>query len=906
MEDDMPEEHDDMPEMASDLQKIGAALASAAYGATPQLSDEQCSVLARTQVSDLLDAILPNLRIGRMLLPGQLGAIAQAWVSACRRGFQDPATVERITDALASENPSEQIRQIIRNDPRLTDSERDEIISIFDEYSNDSRPVEAPRVGPKASLHDRAYLKSIVVEGFRGIGKAASLPFDVGPGITIVYGLNGSGKSSFAEALDVLFAGDTGRFADRGREWRDAWFNVHNGERGRVKATFVGGNATPESTLTRSWTRKQFLEAQDDDSRFHETPDEDLKALGWTDAINEFRPILGYAEFGPLFDEDRIDDASESKTQLAQHLGQRVGIDDALPDHASKISSSRRWRGGNRPLQEELGAWDWIHDHGLVFRKGDSVASRWLGSVVPAGADGTFNDTIPFPRGWDWQAIVKLLDLAHTPGWRKTIRAHWRRIPRRPIEHDRQANRFSLRAFGVVLLRSARNWVPSSWQRRWRRRRWRGQLRRPVAERLPGWMPRLHVSFSIPDRREREQLVDKLRILAGEYRATDSKRLGISRSRSRAGKPRPSSRARVYAEMLGDASYGGPLETFSKRVGEMWEELRPGPAITLHGLELTSFYRDSVGSNRQRLAMNLAVDGVAGNERGVLSQGELQTLALCLFLPAMMRRESPFGFAVIDDPVQAMDEYAVDGLARVLRDAAEELQVIVFTHDERLPRALRLLDIEHTLINITRSAGSNVKYHVTRNPVLQALDDARLAAERLLASEDEEMWEVVGLHCRLAIEEAAIRTAQRKMLRKGVSTSLIRERLDDTAYDDSLQTKKLIALAIWGDARRIGEVTEHIAVSEPSPANWGDARRIGEVTKHIADSEPGPANGAETNRTLGTEINRLIWNLNELVHGNEAQVQQVGDGYAKGDPYTLIAYTERVIAWLGDVERDDD
>ena len=78
------------------------------------------------------------------------------------------------------------------------------------------------------------------------------------------------------------------------------------------------------------------------------------------------------------------------------------------------------------------------------------------------------------------------------------------------------------------------------------------------------------------------------------------------------------------------------------------------------------------------------------------------------------------------------------------------------------------------------------------------------------------------------------------------------------------------------------------------------------MTEHIAVSEPGPANGAETKRTLGAEINRLIWNLNELVHGNEAQVQQVGDGYAKGDPYTLIAYTERVIAWLRDVERDDD
>jgi predicted ATPase len=59
---------------------------------------------------------------------------------------------------------------------------------------------------------------------------------------------------------------------------------------------------------------------------------------------------------------------------------------------------------------------------------------------------------------------------------------------------------------------------------------------------------------------------------------------------------------------------------------------------------------------------------------------------LSLFIPRATLPESPFRFIVIDDPVQSMDPARVDGLARVLEAAARDRQVIVFTHDDRLPR----------------------------------------------------------------------------------------------------------------------------------------------------------------------------------------------------------------------------
>src|SRR5580704_9119213 len=56
------------------------------------------------------------------------------------------------------------------------------------------------------------YLRSVTVTGFRGIGARATLPVNPGPGLTLVVGRNGSGKSSFAEALEVLLTGDLKRW----------------------------------------------------------------------------------------------------------------------------------------------------------------------------------------------------------------------------------------------------------------------------------------------------------------------------------------------------------------------------------------------------------------------------------------------------------------------------------------------------------------------------------------------------------------------------------------------------------------------------------------------------------------------------------------------------------------------
>jgi hypothetical protein len=70
--------------------------------------------------------------------------------------------------------------------------------AAFDEaWDGDSLPPKRDRGGAGTGTDPAgAYLSTITVEGFRGLGAKAVLPLRVGPGLTVVTGRNGSGKST--------------------------------------------------------------------------------------------------------------------------------------------------------------------------------------------------------------------------------------------------------------------------------------------------------------------------------------------------------------------------------------------------------------------------------------------------------------------------------------------------------------------------------------------------------------------------------------------------------------------------------------------------------------------------------------------------------------------------------------
>ena len=96
-----------------------------------------------------------------------------------------------------------------------------------------------------------AYLAAVHVTGFRGVGERATLPICPGPGLTLVTGRNGSGKSSFAEAAEVALTGTCGRWSSRTAVWRAGWRNLHTSDETDTTVDLVTSGVNGSTQISR-------------------------------------------------------------------------------------------------------------------------------------------------------------------------------------------------------------------------------------------------------------------------------------------------------------------------------------------------------------------------------------------------------------------------------------------------------------------------------------------------------------------------------------------------------------------------------------------------------------------------------------------------------------------------------
>jgi hypothetical protein len=234
-----------------------------------------------------------------------------------------------------------------------------------------------------------------------------------------------------------------------------------------------------------------------------------------------------------------------------------------------------------------------------------------------------------------------------------------------------------------------------------------------------------------------------------------------------------------------------PLTEMSARV---WGLLRQESNVDLGPVRL-------VGSATQRhVSLDVTVDGVPGAALSVMSQGELHALGLALFLPRATLPDSPFRFIVIDDPVQSMDPAKVDGLARLLAQVGKDRQVVVFTHDDRLPEAIRRLQLSATIWDVTRREGSVVELTKNQDPVFRYLDDARAMARTIELPEEVRAVVVAGL-CRSALEAACQEVLRARRINAGARHATVERELAEAQ-----KLRQILALAIFDDVSQGGQV----------------------------------------------------------------------------------------------------
>ena len=165
------------------------------------------------------------------------------------------------------------------------------------------------------------------------------------------------------------------------------------------------------------------------------------------------------------------------------------------------------------------------------------------------------------------------------------------------------------------------------------------------------------------------------------------------------------------------------FEPIADEVKEIWIQLNADSDLILTDVKLGGGSRTG-----KKVEFGLQVEGVtvpAGTKTpSIMSTGQRNALSLATYFPRAAQQSSPFGFLVLDDPVQAFDSWRVRYLADRLRKIAEKNQVIVLSHDERLWSELQRYGSIRQSIRLDRPQGSRSKVRVTeKSGGILLLDD---------------------------------------------------------------------------------------------------------------------------------------------------------------------------------------
>lgn len=741
---------------------------------------------------------------------------------------------------------------------------------------------------PAAGEPVGTYLNAVIVSGFRGIGAEAALRLRPGPGLTLITGRNGSGKSSFADAVELAMTGDNKRWSGRTSVWREGWRNLHAPEPCRITVQLAVDGQAGTTTLVREWAAGANLDDATAHVQQHGRTRAAVDTLGWARPLEVYRPFLSYAELGTLMDGR----PSEMYDALQAILGldQLVDAERRLADARKRLEETvKQARLELPPLLQRLQT----HPDERAERAAAALAGkRWeldtveAVAVAPTAADASLlgrlqriaTVTLPEPATVTraltaLQATRKrVAALAGTPaatarrlaGLLTTALAHHAEHPGQPcpvcagrmldhtwatatqaeVERLTGLARDAEQTHGefAAAVRTVRGLVsamppllagplgpdvdPGPTRAAWQR--WAAIASAADLDTLTGEVEPAYtaVAQALATLQAAAAAVVQRRHTAWQPLAAElAGWLRSARLAQRAEAPLAQVKQAVgWLKIAGQEIRDLRLAPFAALSAQVWETLRQESNVELGPIRLEG------ATTRRRVSLDVTVDGVEGAALGVMSQGELHALGLALFLPRATAADSPFGFLVIDDPVQSMDPAKVDGLARVLHQVAQTRQVVVFTHDDRLAEALRRLQLPATIWEVVRRESSVVELRKNDDPVRRYIDDARALARTSELPADVRAVVVAGF-CRSAVEAACQDVVRARQLARGVPHAEV-----ERALMTAQTLHQTAALALFDDIARGDQV---IARLNRDVGRWaGDAFvavKAGIHTAHAGD-----------------------------------------------------------------------
>ena len=205
-------------------------------------------------------------------------------------------------------------------------------------------PGTRPAARTTDQLAARAvFVGEIAVEGFRGIAGSARLGLRPGPGLTLVVGRNGSGKSSFAEAAELALTGTASRWERRSKVWEEGWACLHHSGARSIELKLVVEGEPGATVVRRRWGANDDLETGRSTAQRPGEPEAPLEGLGLGPALVTWRPFLPYNELGGLLDEgpSRLYDAISAVLGLEEWVEIEGRLIDARKALEATVKSAR-------------------------------------------------------------------------------------------------------------------------------------------------------------------------------------------------------------------------------------------------------------------------------------------------------------------------------------------------------------------------------------------------------------------------------------------------------------------------------------------------------------------------------------------------------------------------------------
>lgn len=734
------------------------------------------------------------------------------------------------------------ILELLGTDDALSDGAKDVVLNALAEVSGGADEAAETSSAP-------TFLSSITVSGFRGVGPSARLDLFPAPGLMVVSGRNGSGKSSFAEALELTLTGTSYRWNKKESLWAEAWQNLHHPDPCEIQVGFTREAAGP-FTVGVDWGQDEKL---DNCTTWTQAGGgkrvDGTAALGWSRPLELHRPLLSYEELGRLFD--------GGPSALYDALAKLLGL-DALADtekllatrlKAIRVASDTADAERKRVLDALAGHTD---DRAVrvdkLLRKRPVPLDDIRG--LATGAGEAPSDVVPALRALAQVETPSIDSVEHATSQLRTATK---------AAADSATAAIDLTSQRVELLRTALRFHDQG-----------GDADCPVCAqgRLDaGWATAAQNSIA-----DSEEMLDEYRATAQQLKTARSNltaliqgltpaaavpgveltALSIYNDAVAAARKIPvgdddlaahaestlteliaaaeTLRAEAADELARRETAWAPLATqlggwvgleeqaravddeldavgaakkwvtehaaafrnlrlkpIAAQARDIWHQLRQESNVDLVEISLEGT------ATRRKVVLEGAVDGKPTKALSVMSQGELHALALALFLPRATSAKSPFRFVVLDDPIQAMDPSKIDGFVQVLCEIAKTHQVIVFSHDDRLASVIRDTGVDARLIEVVREKGSRVTVRDNVNPALRQVGDIFA-----LIKDDKMPDDIKGRAApalfRMALESAAKQTfyAKEALAGRGLIES-------EDRWLSAKKTSNRLALAIHGD-----------------------------------------------------------------------------------------------------------